>query len=51
MYRAQFTSQNVYMQYQNLHKKKSIEYMLNQKEEKIQDDDGNDLSRFFQGIE
>jgi len=36
---AQFTGQNVYMQFQNLQKKKSIEHVLHQKEEKKQDDE------------
>jgi flagellar biosynthesis/type III secretory pathway M-ring protein FliF/YscJ len=48
MYRAQFTGQNVYMQFQNLQKKKSIEHVLHQKEEKKQDDEGDDIKRFFQ---
>lgn len=47
MYGAQFTGQNIYLQYQNLQKKKSIEHVLDQKEEKKQDHDGDDLSRFF----
>ena len=47
IYGAQFIGQNIYLQYQNLQKKKSIEHVLNQKEEKKQDHDGDDLSRFF----
>ena len=47
IYGAQFTGQNIYLQYQNLQKKKSIEHVLNQKEEKKQDLGGDDLSRFF----
>lgn len=34
IYGAQFTGQNIYPQYQNLQKKKSIEHVLDQKEEK-----------------
>jgi hypothetical protein len=48
IYGAQFTGQNVYMQFQNLQKKKSIEHVLHQKEEKKQDDEGDDIKRFFQ---
>jgi hypothetical protein len=48
IYSAQFTGQNVYMQFQNLQKKKSIEHVLHQKEEKKQDDEGDDIERFFQ---
>jgi hypothetical protein len=47
IYGAQFTGQNVYLQYQNLEKKKSMEHFLSQKEEKKQDLGGDDLSRFF----
>ena len=47
IYGAQFTGQNIYLQYQNLEKKKSIEHVLDQKEEKKQDHDGDDLNRFF----
>jgi hypothetical protein len=36
------------MQFQNLQKKKSIEHVLQQKEEKKQDDEGDDIKRFFQ---
>lgn len=50
IYSAQFTGQNIYMQYQNLQKKKSIEHVLQQKEEKKQDDEGDDIKRFFQSI-
>lgn len=48
IYSAQFTGQNVYLQFQNLQKKKSIEHVLNLKEEKKQDDDGDDIKRFLQ---
>ena len=47
IYGAQFTGQNVYLQYQNLDKKKSIEHVLDQKKEKKQDLGGDDLNRFF----
>lgn len=50
IYGAQFTGQNVYMQFQNLQKKKSIEHVLHQKEEKKQDDAGDDIKRFFQSM-
>jgi hypothetical protein len=50
IYGAQFTGQNVYMQFQNLQKKKSIEHVLQQKEEKKQDDEGDDIKRFFPSI-
>jgi len=50
IYIAQFTGQNVYMQFQNLQKKRSIEHVLYQQEEKKQDDEGDDLSRFLQSI-
>jgi hypothetical protein len=46
MYTAQFTAQNVYLQYQNLQKKKSIEHVIDQNDEKKQDDDGDDIKRF-----
>lgn len=47
MYGAQFTAQSVYLQYQNLQKKKSIEHVLQQREERKQDDEGDDIGRFF----
>jgi hypothetical protein len=50
IYGAQFTGQNVYMQFQNLQKKKSIERVLQQKEEKKHDDEGDDMRRFFPSI-
>lgn len=48
MYGAQFTGQNIYMQFQNLQKKKSIEHVQYQMEERKQDSDGDDMSRFSQ---
>lgn len=50
MYRAQFTGQNIYMQYQNLQKKKAMEQVIYQKEEKKQDDEGDDIKGFFQSM-
>ena len=50
IYSAQFTGQNIYIQFQNLQKKKSIEHVLQQKEEKKHDDEGDDIKRFFQSI-
>lgn len=50
IYSAQFTGQNIYMQFQNLQKKKAIEHVQYQKEEKKQDDDGDDIGRFPQSI-
>jgi hypothetical protein len=51
IYSAQFTGQNVYMQFQNLQKKKSIEHVLFQKEDdKEEDDEGDDVSRFLKSI-
>jgi hypothetical protein len=51
MYGAQFTSQNVYMQFQNLQRKKSIEHVLFQKEDdKEEDGEGDDVSRFLKSI-
>ena len=50
IYSAQFTGQNIYMQYQNLQKKKAMEQVIYQKEEKKQDDEGDDMSRFFPSI-
>ncbi|HEX7402193.1 MAG TPA: hypothetical protein VF369_08440 [candidate division Zixibacteria bacterium] len=47
MYGAQFAAQNILLQYQNRQKKKSIEHVLQQKEERKQDDEGDDLGRFF----
>ena len=46
LYGAQFTGQNIYLQYQNLQKKKSVEYVLAQKEENKQDHAGDDWDRF-----
>jgi uncharacterized protein YneF (UPF0154 family) len=46
MYSAQFTAQNIYMQFQNRQKKNAIEQVQYQKEEKKQDKDGDDMSRF-----
>ncbi len=46
MYGAQFAAQNIYLQYQNLQKKRSVEHVLNQKEERKQDDEGDDIKRF-----
>ncbi|KPL03539.1 MAG: hypothetical protein AMJ73_06525 [candidate division Zixibacteria bacterium SM1_73] len=46
MYGAQFTAQNIYMQFQNRQKKNAIEQVQYQKEEKKQDSDGDDMSRF-----
>ena len=48
MYGAQFTAQNIYMQFQNRQKKSAIEQVQYQKEEKKQDNDGDDMSRFPQ---
>jgi len=45
---AQFTAQNIYMQFQNRQKKDAIEHVQYQKEEKKQDSDGDDISRFSQ---
>ena len=50
IYSAQFTGQNIYMQYQNLQKKKAMEQVIYQKEEKKQDDEGDDMRRFFPSI-
>jgi uncharacterized protein (UPF0333 family) len=44
---AQFTAQNVFLQYQNQQRKKSIEHVLQQREERKQEDEGDDLERFF----
>ncbi len=46
MYGAQFTGQNIYLQFQNRQKKNAIEQVQYQKEEKKQDKDGDDMSRF-----
>jgi len=46
IYSAQFTGQNIYMQFQNRQKKNAIEQVQYQKEEKKQDSDGDDMSRF-----
>jgi uncharacterized membrane protein (DUF106 family) len=51
MYGAQFTAQNIYMQFQNRQKKNAIEQVQYQKEEKKQDNDGDDMDRFPQGID
>jgi hypothetical protein len=51
MYGAQFTAQSVYLQYQNQQKNKSIEHVLQQKEEKKQDYEGDDLKRFLRIVE
>jgi predicted Holliday junction resolvase-like endonuclease len=48
MYGAQFTAQDIYMQFQNRQKKNAIEQVQYQKEEKKQDNDGDDMSRFPQ---
>jgi len=48
IYSAQFTAQNIYMQFQNRQKKDAIEHVQYQKEEKKQDDDGDDINRFSQ---
>jgi predicted Holliday junction resolvase-like endonuclease len=48
MYGAQFTAQNIYMQFQNRQKKNAIEQVQYQKEEKKQDNDGDDMSRLPQ---
>lgn len=48
---AQFTAQSVYLQYQNQQKNKSIEHVLQQKEEKKQDYEGDDLKRFLRSVE
>ena len=47
MYGAQFTAQSVYLQYQNRQKKKSVEHVLLQREERKQDVEGDDIGRFF----
>lgn len=47
MYGAQFAAQNILLQYQNQQKKKSIEHVLQQKEERKQDAEGDDIGRFF----
>ncbi len=47
IYETGFTAQNVYLQYQNREKQKSIEHVLNQKEEKKQDHSGDDGVRFY----
>jgi uncharacterized protein YneF (UPF0154 family) len=44
---AQFTARNILLQYQNQQKKKSIEHVLKQTEEKKQDEKGDDIERFF----
>ncbi len=46
MYGAQFTAQNIYMEFQNRQKKNAIEQVQDQKEEKKQDNDGDDMRRF-----
>ncbi len=51
MYSAQFTAQNILLQYQNQQKKKSIEHVLQQKEERKQDEEGDDIGRFFKSLE
>jgi hypothetical protein len=51
MYGAQFTAQNILLQYQNQQKKKSIEHVLKQREERKQDDEGDDLKRFLKSVE
>lgn len=48
IYSAQFTAQNIYMQFQNRQKKNAIEHVQYQKEEKKQDKDGDDIGRFSQ---
>ena len=48
IYSAQFTAQNIYMQFQNRQKKNAMEHVQYQKEEKKQDSDGYDMSRFSQ---
>jgi len=48
IYSAQFTAQNIYMQFQNRQKKNAIEHVQYQKEEKKQDSNGDDISRFSQ---
>jgi predicted Holliday junction resolvase-like endonuclease len=51
IYSAQFTAQNIYMQFQNRQKKNAIEHVISQKEDdKKQDDQGDDISRFSQSI-
>jgi hypothetical protein len=47
MYGAQFTAQNILLQYQNRQKKKSVEHVLLQREERKQDVEGDDIGRFF----
>jgi hypothetical protein len=47
LYGPQFTAQNILLQYQNRQKKKSIEHVLQQREERKQDVEGDDLGRFF----
>jgi hypothetical protein len=47
MYGAQYTAQNIFLQYQNRQKKKSVEHVLLQKEERKQDVEGDDIGRFF----
>jgi len=51
MYGAQFTAQNIYMQFQNRQKKNAIEQVQYQREEKKQDNDGDDTSRFPQSTD
>jgi hypothetical protein len=51
MYGAQFTARNILLQYQNQQKKKSIEHVLKQREERKQDDEGDDLKRFLKSVE
>lgn len=44
---SQFVGQNVYMQFQNEDKKQAMEEVLYQKEdEREEDDEGDDVSRF-----
>ncbi|MGB8656963.1 MAG: hypothetical protein WCE90_04155 [Candidatus Zixiibacteriota bacterium] len=46
-YAAQFTAQSIFMQYQNLQKKKSVEHVLQRKEEEKEHAEGDDLSHFL----
>jgi predicted Holliday junction resolvase-like endonuclease len=51
MYGSQFTGQNIYMQFQNRQKKNAIEHVQYQKEEKKQNNEGDDMSCFSQSVD
>jgi len=51
IYSAQFTAQNIYMQFQNRQKKNATEHVQYQKEEKKQNSDGDDINRFSQSMD